>query len=303
VAIAVYIVTRGVNKSREQSAGVALSNAKNATALQEVIINHANTNAAASAKLLLADMQAGEGKTGDAIKTLQDFIATNTDHPAKPTASAKLAAKLMSENKMEELNVLYKKSAINLQVFGGLILVGIFLNINQMYLVIPDDYSGGLMAVFLIGLAKFYDVILGNNNAILLNTKYYRMVLLFGVILVVLMIGLNMLLIPLYGITGSALATLLSVIFYNTIKLLFIVKKMNLYPFGPTTIQSFAIIAIILVAFYFWEFPFEPWINIVIKSILITISYVYLNYKFKISMDINDLIDNNLNRYFTSKKL
>jgi predicted negative regulator of RcsB-dependent stress response len=108
VAIAVYIVTRGVNKSREQSAGVALSNAKNATALQEVISNHANTNAAASAKLLLADMQAGEGKTGDAIKTLQDFIATNTDHPAKPTASAKLAAKLMSENKTAEASAIFQ---------------------------------------------------------------------------------------------------------------------------------------------------------------------------------------------------
>jgi O-antigen/teichoic acid export membrane protein len=240
-----------------------------------------------------------------AVYSVAIFISTVIAVPSRAMLQIiyPITAKLMSENKMEELNVLYKKSAINLQVFGGLILVGIFLNINQMYLVIPDDYSGGLMAVFLIGLAKFYDVILGNNNAILLNTKYYRMVLLFGVILVVLMIGLNMLLIPLYGITGSALATLLSVIFYNTIKLLFIVKKMNLYPFGPTTIQSFAIIAIILVAFYFWEFPFEPWINIVIKSILITISYVYLNYKFKISMDINDLIDNNLNRYFTSKKL
>lgn len=240
-----------------------------------------------------------------AVYSVAIFISTVIAVPSRAMLQIiyPITAKLMSENKMEELNVLYKKSAINLQVFGGLILVGIFLNINQMYLVIPDDYSGGLMAVFLIGLAKFYDVILGNNNAILLNTKYYRMVLLFGVILVVLMIGLNMLLIPLYGITGSALATLLSVIFYNTIKLLFIVKKMNLYPFGPTTLKSFAIIAIILAAFYFWEFPFEPWINIVIKSILITISYVYLNYKFKISMDINDLIDNNLNRYFTSKKL
>jgi TolA-binding protein len=97
-----------VNKSREQSAGVALSNAKDVTALQELISNHSSTNAAASAKLLLADMQAGEGKTGDAIKTLQDFIATNTDHPAKTTASAKLAAKLMSENKTAEASAIFQ---------------------------------------------------------------------------------------------------------------------------------------------------------------------------------------------------
>lgn len=235
-----------------------------------------------------------------AVYSVAIFIATVIVVPSRAMLQIiyPITAKLMSENKMDELDVLYKKSALNLQVFGGLIMVGIFLNINQMYLIIPDDYSGGLMAVFLIGLAKFYDVILGNNNAILLNTKYYRMVLVFGVLLVVMMVGLNVLLIPLYGITGSALATLISVVFYNSIKLLFVVKKMNLYPFGPTTVKSFGIIGVILAAFYFWEFPFDPIINIVLKSILITISYLYLNYKFRISTDINYLIDNQLKNYF-----
>ncbi len=235
-----------------------------------------------------------------AVYSVGIFIATVIAVPSRAMLQIiyPITAKLMSENKMQELNELYKKSAINLQVFGGLILVGIFLNINQIYLIIPGDYSEGLLSVFLIGLAKFYDVILGNNNAILLNTKYYRMVLLFGVLLVLMMIGLNMLLIPLYGITGSALATLISVIFYNTIKLLFVVKKMNLYPFGPTTLKSFGIIALILAVFYFWEFPFNPKINIMLKSILITISYVYLNYKFKISSDINALVDIQRKKYF-----
>lgn len=108
VASAVYIVIRGVEKSREQSAGAALSKAADSAALHDVISNHANTNAAASAKLLLADMQAGEGKTDASIKTLQDFIATNTDHPAKPTASAKLAAKLMAENKTAEASTIFQ---------------------------------------------------------------------------------------------------------------------------------------------------------------------------------------------------
>jgi O-antigen/teichoic acid export membrane protein len=234
-----------------------------------------------------------------AVYSVGIFIATVIAVPSRAMLQIiyPITAKLMGENKMDELDVLYKKSAINLQVFGGLIMLGIFLNINQMYLIIPGDYTGGVNAVFLIGLAKFYDVILGNNNAILLNTKYYRMVLLFGVLLVVLMIGLNMLLIPILGITGSALATLISVLFYNTIKLLFIVKKMDLYPFGPTTLKSFGIIALILVVFYFWEFPFEPIINIVLKSILITISYVYLNYKLNISTDINELIDVQWKKY------
>jgi hypothetical protein len=47
---------------------------------------------------------------------------------------------------------------------------------------------------FMIGLSKYFDLILGNNNAIIFNTKYYRAVLFLGVILVFVTVGLNMVL-------------------------------------------------------------------------------------------------------------
>ena len=170
-------------------------------------------------------------------------------------------------------------------------MLGIFLNLKQLYLVIPGNYAGGILTVFLIGLGKFYDAILGNNNAIILNTKYYRMVLLFGLILVLLMVVLVMIFVPMYGITGAALATFISMFVYNTIKLLFVVKKMNLYPFTINTIKSFGVLLGVFLLFYFWDFPFNPFINIALKSVLITIVYVVLNYVFKISSDINQVID------------
>lgn len=65
-----------------------------------------------------------------------------------------------------------------------------------------------MIVVFLISLAKLSDALIGNNNAILFNSSYYRMVLFFGLLLTVLTIALNMILIPIWGINGSALATL-----------------------------------------------------------------------------------------------
>ena len=97
--------------------------------------------------------------------------------------------------------------------------------------------------------------------------------------------------IPIYGIEGSAWATLISVLVYNTIKLLFVVKKMNLYPFTIKTVQSFGIIVVVFVIFYFWDFTFNPIINIIFKSACISIVYLYLNYKLKISAEINDIIN------------
>lgn len=207
-----------------------------------------------------------------------------------------ITAKLMHENKHDEMDILYKKTSINLQMVGGYVMLGIFVNINMLYEMVPEEYAGGILVVFMIGLSKYFDLILGNNNAIIFNTKYYRAVLFLGVLLVVLTVGLNMVFIPIYGIIGSAFATLLSITLYSLAKLLFVVKRLHLYPFTIQTLYSLALTFVLFVAFYFWEFPFNPIISIVLKSMLMTIAYVYLNYKFVISTEINEVIDNVLKK-------
>jgi O-antigen/teichoic acid export membrane protein len=202
-----------------------------------------------------------------------------------------ITAKLMHENKQEKLNDLYKKTSINLQIVGGFVMLGIFVNINKVYEMMPPVYAGGITVVFMIGLSKYFDLILGNNNAIIFNSKYYRMVLFLGLMLVFLTITLNLVFIPMYGIIGSAFATLLSITLYSLAKLLFVVKRMHLYPFTRQTLYSMGLTLVLFLLFYFWEFPFIPVIAIGLKSILLTVAYVYINYKFVISIEINEAID------------
>jgi O-antigen/teichoic acid export membrane protein len=213
-----------------------------------------------------------------------------------------ITAKLISENKWQELNELYKKSSVTLQVIGGLIYIGILVNINQVYKILPNEgYSQGLFVVFTIGLSKYFDVILGNNNSIIFNSKYYKTVLLLGVLLVFVIVGLNLILIPKYGINGAALATLIAIGMYSLAKLLFVVFKMKLFPFTKNTIVSFVITVVLFFAFYFWEFSFHPIINIGLKSILISILYMTLHFYFKVSSDINFVIRNVFNKVFVKK--
>jgi hypothetical protein len=73
------------------------------------------------------------------------------------------------------------------------------------------DYKEGIMVVFMIGLSKYFELILGNNNAIIF-TKYYKTVLFLGVLLVVIAVVLNAIFIPIYGIIGSVL-----LLYYRTI--------------------------------------------------------------------------------------
>ncbi|WP_338374942.1 oligosaccharide flippase family protein [uncultured Flavobacterium sp.] len=227
------------------------------------------------------------------------FIATVIAVPSRAMhqITYPITAKLMSENKHDELNDLYKKTSVTLQIVGGLIFLGILVNINQLYLLLPIEYSEGIFVVFTIGLSKYFDLILGNNNAIIFNSKYYKTVLFLGVLLVILTVVLNMIFIPLYGLNGTAFATMISITLYSIAKLLFVVKRMNLFPFTQNTIISFGILIGCFLLFYFWEFPFHPIINIVMKSILVSIVYLTLSYKLKLSNDINEVIDKVLSRF------
>ncbi len=209
-----------------------------------------------------------------------------------------ITAKLMSENKWQELNDLYKKSSITLQVVGGLILLGILVNINQLYLMLPVEYTQGLFVVFAIGLSKYFDLILGNNNAIIFNSKYYRTVLILGLLLVVLIVLLNMYFIPNFGLNGAALATLIAITLYSLAKLLFVVLKMKLFPFTIKTVLSLVILVVSFLVFYYWDFNFNPFVNIVLKSVLVSIFYLGLSYYLNISSDINFVITSFFKKVF-----
>ncbi|WP_396601162.1 lipopolysaccharide biosynthesis protein [Algibacter sp. R77976] len=202
-----------------------------------------------------------------------------------------LSAKYLNEKDFDALKDLYKRSSLNLFIVGGFIFLLIVLNINQLYYVIPEEFSGGLFVVFMISTSKLYDNALGSNNAILFNSDYYRMVLVLGVFLVVLMVLLNIVFIPILGINGAGIATFLAVFMYNSIKLFFVYRKFKMFPFTNYTLKIALLLLVSVLLFYFWEFPFHPIINIGLKSFLITTLYVFVVYRFNFSEDISKLIN------------
>lgn len=201
-----------------------------------------------------------------------------------------LTAQFLNEKNKVALRDLYQRSSLTLYVISGFIFLLIVLNINELYTIIPSEFSGGLIVVFLISIAKLYDNLLGNNNAILFNSDYYRMVLVFGVVLAVLAIILNIVLIPMYGINGAGLATFIAIVIYNTIKIIFVKRKFNMLPFTSETLKITILLILLVIGFYFWEFPFHAYLNIALKSMAIGAVYGFLIYKLNVSEDISEVI-------------
>lgn len=202
-----------------------------------------------------------------------------------------MTASLLNKRDKKGLLDLYEKSSLNLLIISGLIFLLIVTNIRQLYELIPDEYQISFSIVVILSCVKLYDNVLGNNNSILFNSDYYRLVLGIGVVLAVVAFVLNLVFIPEYGIFGAALATFLAFAMYNSSKLVIVYRKFGIHPFTRQTFYGLFLILIFGLAFYFWDFGLHPVANILLKSILIGAGYVGIAYLLRLSRDINSLID------------
>lgn len=226
------------------------------------------------------------------------FIASTIAVPSRAMhqITYPLTAKYLNDKNKPALKELYQKSSLTLFIVSGLLFLLILLNLNDLYELLPEKYSGGFMIVFWIGLTKVYDSLLGNNNSILFNSDYYRSILFFGVLLAVLAIVFNLWLIPTYGIDGAAIASFTAFFIYNTLKLAYVKIKFKIVPFTHETYKVLALLVIVGVIFSTFSLPFHPIVNIAIKSILMIVMYLGVLYRFKISEDVYGFLNKYLSR-------
>ncbi len=205
-----------------------------------------------------------------------------------------ITAKDMNENNIDDVGKLYKQTSINLLVVGGLLFLLINLNISDLYeLINKPQFTKGIWVVLIISIAKLVELALGTGNAILVNSKYYKIFFYLSLAMAFSVILLNRWLIEMIGINGAALATFLVVAVYSIIKIMYIKTKLRIQPFTLNTIKIGSVITVFFIAFYFWNLSFHPLINIVLKSLLISGLYVILIRKLNISKDMNRLFEMN----------
>lgn len=226
------------------------------------------------------------------------FIASTIAVPSRAMhqITYPLTATYLNNMDKPALKKLYQKSSLTLFIISGLLFLLIILNLSDLYILLPDNYAGGFMIVFWIGLAKVYDSLLGNNNSILFNSNYYQSILFFGVLLAVLAILLNLWLIPNYGLDGAAIASFSAFFIYNTLKLGYVKAKFKIVPFTNETLKVLALLLFMGALFAPFSFSFHPVLNIILKSILMSAMYLGVLYRFKISEDVYGVLRKFLGR-------
>lgn len=201
-----------------------------------------------------------------------------------------ITAMFLNKNKKQELAKLYKQTSVSLLLVSGLIFALIITNVEQLYELIPQEYQiqTGII-VFLCGI-KLYENFLGNCNSILFNSDYYRLVLMIGIGVVILAILLNIVLIPVLGMWGAAIATFSTFFAFFSVKLFLVYQKFHMHPFTQKTLPIVGLIIVTSLLFYFWEFKIYPLASIGIKGILTTALYAFVAYKMNLSEELTQFL-------------
>jgi O-antigen/teichoic acid export membrane protein len=232
------------------------------------------------------------------------FIGSFIEAPSRAMLNIlqPLTSKTLNEDNHKEVAALYKKSSINLLLISGLFFVLINTNVNQLFKLLPVEYAGGALVVLMISLLKLYNGFLGNNGAIINNSKFYRITLPISILMALSVYFLNKLFYYVLdmGTDGLAFATLIVIFSANTFKLLFVKSKFSMTPFTNKSLRMIIIITVLYLGFnfwdfavdtiYLWNFPLHPIVNILLKSIIITVVYIFLVLKLSISNEFNLLL-------------
>ena len=215
-----------------------------------------------------------------------------------------LVAKAYKENDLDTVKDIYYKSTGNLYIIGVLILLGLMVNLDNVFNIIPKSYEEGKYVIVFIGLANLVKMGGGSNDSIITYSKYYKMTTLFLILLVFLIIILNFIFIPAFGMTGAALASLLALFIFNLIKFIFIKIKLG---FNPYNFQFIIVLAIsTLIYFVILALPdidnfiVEVIMDSVVTTILFYLSVRYLQIASEINLFIKQITQNAAN-IFRSK--
>ncbi|MBX2958436.1 MAG: oligosaccharide flippase family protein [Flavobacteriales bacterium] len=206
-----------------------------------------------------------------------------------------IMSRLVSEENNLELSKLYKQTGINMAIIGVLLFLLIWFNIDELFLIIPngEKYAAGKWVVFFIGLSKVLDIVFGTTDLIINASRHYKLNGILAPILIISTVITNYFFITIYGITGAAIATSLTIFIYSIIKYYMVLRliKLNLITTSYLSILLHSLLVILFFEFSNITFS-NNYLAIIFNTIMICVIFIGGNYITKTSIEMNSFMSN-----------
>jgi O-antigen/teichoic acid export membrane protein len=201
--------------------------------------------------------------------------------------TSSIVAEAFKHDKLHEIKSLYKKTCNTQMTIGLLLFVGIWSNIDNIMRILPFEYSTGKNVILIISIGYLFDMLTGINQVIIANSKYYRYDTYFLILIVGAIIVANKVFIPIYGIAGSAMATALTMITYNTLRWIFLYFKFKMQPYDLNSLKIILISGLAFLPGLFIPYLNNLVIDIAARSLIVGGIFVFLLMRMEAAPEIN----------------
>ena len=226
---------------------------------------------------------------GDAgIYSIAVYFATLILIPARSLGkiAVPVSAEAWKNNDLDTINNVYYKSSINQMLIGLIIFVGLVANMDNILRILPEEYASGKMVIIIFSFTNIINVSAGAAGIILNTSSRYKFQTYLMLILIILVITSNFIFIPLLGLTGAAVASLISMFIFTGLTVFVLKYYYGLWPFkAKHLIAAGMSVGIYLVSLFMPQISLIP--DILIRSSIVAVLFAAGTLSLNLSEDVN----------------
>ena len=234
------------------------------------------------------------GLEATGVYTTVVFLASALQVPYKSVlrVSSPLVADHWKRREMDKMQQLYTKVSSVALIIGLAPFLVIWLNIDFLFSFLKPEFLPGVWVFFFLMMGRLLDMYFGINGSIFVTSKKYKYDIVFTLLLIGIVYGLNTVFIPKWGIAGAAISTSLSLIVYNVGRLIFVWKAYNLQPFAWS---QFKVIGLALVTLFagMWvsdTLNLGTWTDVFVQLSIVGILFILPILIFRLDPEISNYV-------------
>jgi O-antigen/teichoic acid export membrane protein len=201
-----------------------------------------------------------------------------------------MIAEALKKSDHQALNDIYKKSCITQFITACFLFMGLWINIDNIFVLLPEEFKAGKFVILYIGLSNVVKMGSGVSEGLIAYSKWYKVITWFMLAFLGATVLSNLMLIPIMGIDGAALASLIAVSLYSLLRFWFVWLKFRLQPYSFK--YFWVILALTLsigICSFLPQLPNMP-ADLAVRSALGAIIFIPIIYFTRISPEINGII-------------
>lgn len=231
------------------------------------------------------------------VYTLAQNIASLIQAPQRGVISSSIGplSQAWKDKDMARISRIYNSSSINQLLFSVAMFALIWLNFDDAVLnfQLQHRYLEAAWVFFFIGMMRIVDMGTGVNSQIISTSTRWRFDFITGIILLSITLPLNYILTKYYyGVTGPAIANLITFTIYNSIRYWFLYKKFNLQPFSLKTFYTILLgIALYFCCFFLFR-HMHGFVGMISRSVLFLVLFAAGTKLLNLSPDVKPVWQN-----------